>query len=217
MRSRSRRPIIGTALMTVWGCRREKMFTSRSRPPTRSSRAAGWWKRPGSIAGSSRWGTTGRSDGKTIAAMRLLHEGKLGSVYRAKRSSRNPGGDIGTVQESSILRACIGSVPGAGAVRSIQPQSLSLRLAFLLGHFDDGRGQHGVHSVDAARWGLNKRVHPVKVHSAGGVFAWENDQQTPTSERSVRVCRRDAPGGGTLEPVHSRRREDMTFYTTGVT
>jgi hypothetical protein len=40
-------------------------------------------------------------------------------------------------------------------------------------------GNTGVHHFDAARWGLNKNVHPVKVHSTGGYYVWDSDQETP--------------------------------------
>ena len=204
------------ALMTVWGCQAGKdVYVEKPASYTivegrRMVEAARKYNRIVQV------GHNRRSDGKTIAAMRLLHEGKLGSVYRAKTIIEKPRGDIGTVQESSIPQGVhwdlyLGPAP-------FVPFNLN-RFHYGWHFFWDTSttdvGNTGVHSVDAARWGLNKRVHPVKVHSAGGVFAWENDQQTPNVQNAVFEY-----ADGTLLEVElsnlytPRRREDMTFYTT---
>jgi len=137
-------------------------------------------------------------------------------VYRAKTIIEKPRGDIGKVQESSIPQGVhwdlyLGPAP-------FVPFNLN-RFHYGWHFFWDTSttdvGNTGVHSVDAARWGLNKKIHPVKIHSAGGVFAWENDQQTPNVQSAVFQY-----ADGTLLEVElsnlytPRRREDMTFYTT---
>jgi predicted dehydrogenase len=46
-------------------------------------------------------------------------------------------------------------------------------------------GNSGVHQIDVARWGLNKQVHPTKVHCAGGLFQWDSDQETPNVQTAI--------------------------------
>ncbi|MEZ4994470.1 MAG: hypothetical protein R2824_28880, partial [Saprospiraceae bacterium] len=49
-------------------------------------------------------------------------------------------------------------------------------------------GNQGPHQFDLARWGLNKKVHPVKVQSMGGIFGIspaECSQETPNTQTSV--------------------------------
>jgi predicted dehydrogenase len=58
-------------------------------------------------------------------------------------------------------------------------------------HWDTGNGDtgnQGPHQFDIARWGLNKKVHPVKVQSMGGIFGFtpqECSQETPNTQTSV--------------------------------
>jgi predicted dehydrogenase len=40
-------------------------------------------------------------------------------------------------------------------------------------------GNTGVHHLDVARWGMKKDTHPTRVHCAGGLYAWDSDQETP--------------------------------------
>ena len=42
-----------------------------------------------------------------------------------------------------------------------------------------------VHQMDLARWGLGKHEHPVKVHSSGGIFVWDSDQETPNIQHAI--------------------------------
>ena len=32
---------------------------------------------------------------------------------------------------------------------------------------------------------MNKHEHPVKIHSAGGLFVWDSDQQTPNTQHCI--------------------------------
>jgi predicted dehydrogenase len=43
-------------------------------------------------------------------------------------------------------------------------------------------GNQGPHQLDMARWGLNKKEHPVKIYSIGGDFVFDSDQQTPNTQ-----------------------------------
>ncbi|MBK9677761.1 MAG: gfo/Idh/MocA family oxidoreductase, partial [Saprospiraceae bacterium] len=57
-------------------------------------------------------------------------------------------------------------------------------------HWSTGNGDtgnQGPHQFDIARWGLNKKVHPVKVQSMGGIFGispLECSQETPNTQIS---------------------------------
>lgn len=168
------------ALMTIWGCQAgkdvyvEKPVSFTIVEGRRMVEAARKYKR------IVQAGLNMRSEPEMRAAMRLLHEGKLGKTYRAKIDLVKPRASIGHVQESSVPTGVhwdlyLGPTP-------YRP--------FTLNHFHYGWhffwdtsttdvGNTGVHHFDAARWGLNKSVHPVKVHSTGGYYVWDSDQETP--------------------------------------
>jgi hypothetical protein len=40
-------------------------------------------------------------------------------------------------------------------------------------------GNIGTHSLDLCRWAMNKQTHPVKIHTTGGLYAWDSEQETP--------------------------------------
>jgi predicted dehydrogenase len=58
-------------------------------------------------------------------------------------------------------------------------------------HWDTGNGDsgnQGVHEFDIARWGLNKKEHPVSVYSTGGIYGitrQDCSQETPNTQSSV--------------------------------
>jgi predicted dehydrogenase len=168
------------ALMTIWGCQAgkdvyvEKPVCFTIVEGRRMVEAARKYKRVVQA------GLNMRSEAVARASVRLLHEGKLGKVYRAKVIITKPRGDIGRAQESSIPEGVhwdlyLGPTP----YRAYTPNHLHYGWHFFWETSTTDIGNTGVHHLDLARWGMNKRVHPVKVHSAGGFYVWEGEQQTP--------------------------------------
>ena len=126
-----------------------------------------------------------RAEGNTRAAMRLLNENQVGKVYRSKINIVKPRGDIGRVQESSIPQ-------GVHWDLYLGPTKYQ---PFSVNHFHYGWhffwdtsttdiGNSAVHSLDVARWGMGKGVHPVKIHSWGGMYVW--GLRAADSERAER-------------------------------
>jgi predicted dehydrogenase len=128
-------------------------------------------------------GTNRRSEPGVRAAMRFLHDNKLGKVYRASVDFSRPRASIGRTKESSIP-------PGVHWDLYLGPSSYR---PFTLNRFHYGWhyfwdtgpsdvGNIGVHNLDVCRWGLGKQVHPVKIHCTGGYFVWDSEQETPNLE-----------------------------------
>ncbi len=46
-------------------------------------------------------------------------------------------------------------------------------------------GNQGVHQMDIANWGLNRKTLPVQVYSSGGRFAWDDDGETPNTQTTT--------------------------------
>jgi predicted dehydrogenase len=174
------------ALMTVWACQAgkdvyvEKPVSFTVVEGRKMVEAARKYKR------IVQAGQNMRSGARVRAAMRLLHEGKLGSVYRSKAVIQKPRGSIGRVQESSIPQGVHWDLfLGPAAYRPFNLNRFHYGWHFFWDTSTTDVGNTGVHSVDAARWGMNQRVHPAKIHSAGGVFIWDSDQETPNVQTAI--------------------------------
>jgi len=168
------------ALMTIWACQAgkdvyvEKPVSFTVVEGRRMVEAARKYKR------IVQAGQNMRSSGRVRSAVRLLHEGRLGKVYRARVDMTKPRGSIGRAKESSIPAGVHWDL-FLGPTR-YQPFNLN-RLHYGWHFFWDTSttdvGNSGVHNLDLARWGMNRHEHPVKVHSTGGVYVWDSDQETP--------------------------------------
>lgn len=168
------------ALQTVWACQAgkdvyvEKPVSYTVQEGRRMVEAARKYSR------MVQAGLNMRSDARTRAAMRFLHEGKLGAVYRAKAIIFKGRASIGRTQESSIPEGVHWDLfLGPAPYRAFNLNRFHYGWHFFWDTATADLGNTGVHQIDAARWGINKRVHPVKIHCAGGYYLWDSDQQTP--------------------------------------
>ena len=168
------------ALMTIWGCQAgkdvyvEKPVSFTITEGRRMVEAARKYNR------IVQAGLNMRCDPQVRAAMRVLHEGKLGKTYRAKIDLVKPRASIGRVKESSIPAGVHWDLYlGPSPYRAFTTNRFHYGWHFFWDTSTTDVGNTGVHHFDAARWGLNQRVHPVKVHSTGGYYVWDSDQETP--------------------------------------
>jgi predicted dehydrogenase len=168
------------ALMTIWGCQAgkdvyvEKPVSFTILEGRRMVEAARKYKR---IVQS---GLNGRSEQEARASIQMLHSGALGKVYRAKVDLVKPRSSIGRVKESSIPPGVNWDLYlGPSPYRAFTPNRFHYGWHFFWDTSTTDVGNTGVHHLDCARWGLNQQVHPVKVHSTGGYYLWDSDQETP--------------------------------------
>ncbi|MBI3470990.1 MAG: Gfo/Idh/MocA family oxidoreductase [Candidatus Solibacter usitatus] len=168
------------ALMTVWACQAgkdvyvEKPVSFTILEGRRMVEASRKYQR------IVQAGLNMRSEPEARAAVRLLHQGQLGQVYRGKVMITKPRGSIGRVQESSIPEGVHWDLfLGPSRYRPYTANRLHYGWHFFWDTSTTDIGNTGVHHLDLARWGMNKRVHPVKVHSAGGYYVWNSEQETP--------------------------------------
>jgi predicted dehydrogenase len=204
------------ALQTIWACQAgkdvyvEKPISFTVTEGRRMVEAARKYKR------IVQAGTNMRSEPQNRAAMRMLNEGKLGKVYRASTDFSKPRASIGRQQETAVPQGVhwdlyLGPSP-------YHPFTLN-RFHYGWHYFwDTGPsevGNIGVHSLDICRWGLGKRVHPVKVHCTGGNYGGDSDQETPNLEIGTIEY---ADGSLINFEVASHfvppRNGGMTFYTS---
>ena len=168
------------ALMTVWGCQAgkdvyvEKPVSFSIVEGRRMVEAARKYNR------IVQAGLNMRAEPAMRAAMRLLNGGKFGKTYRAKIDLVKPRGSIGRVKESSIPEGVHWDLYlGPSPYRAFTTNRLHYGWHFFWDTSTTDIGNTGVHHFDAARFGLGKKTHPVKVHCTGGYYVWDSDQETP--------------------------------------
>ncbi|MEQ9286589.1 MAG: Gfo/Idh/MocA family oxidoreductase [Cyclobacteriaceae bacterium] len=134
-------------------------------------------------------GFQNRSISNVMQAMQFLHDGGIGEVFMARGTCFKPRDSFGISKDST---------PPANLNYDLWLGPASYRpYNELKGHYnwhwhwDTGNGDtgnQGPHQFDVARWGLNKKVHPVKVQSMGGIYGVspkECSQETPNTQTSV--------------------------------
>jgi predicted dehydrogenase len=152
-------------------------------------------------------GFQNRSRRDVRQAIKFLHDGKLGEIYMARGLCFKPRDSIGSFPDgpmpdsseemrvgfnrtSPYTRAYLKNVHydmwiGCAPKRPFNRNRFHYNWHWQWDYGNGDIGNQGPHQFDIARWGLNESCHPVKVHSAGGYFAFESDQQTPNTQTAA--------------------------------
>jgi predicted dehydrogenase len=134
-------------------------------------------------------GFQNRSISNVMQAMQFLHDGGIGEVFMSRGTCFKPRDSFGIAKDStppSTLNYDLWLGPA-----SYRPYNELKGHYNWHWHWDTGNGDtgnQGPHQFDVARWGLNKKVHPVKVQSMGGIYGVspkECSQETPNTQTSV--------------------------------
>ncbi|HQR36364.1 MAG TPA: Gfo/Idh/MocA family oxidoreductase [Blastocatellia bacterium] len=204
------------ALQTIWACQAgkdvyvEKPISFSVSEGRRMIEAARKYKR------IVQAGTQYRSEAPNRAAIRLLHEGKLGKVYRASTDFSRPRMSIGRQKETAVP-------PGVHWDLYLGPTPMR---PFTINHFHYGWhyfwdtgpseiGNIGIHTLDVCRWGLGKREHPVKVHCVGGKHFHDSEQETPNLQiGTIEYADGSLINFEVTNLFAPPRNGGMTFYTS---
>jgi predicted dehydrogenase len=174
------------ALMTIWGCQAgkdvyvEKPVSFNIFEGRKMVEAAKKYNRI--VAAGHNY----RSGASTMAAMKFLHTGNLGEIYMAKGTCYKPRNSIGRMKDSPIPQGVHWDLHrGPAPMIPFNELRFHYNWHYFWGTSTTEMGNQGVHEMDIARWGLNKNVHPVKIHSAGGYFVWDSDAETPNTQHAI--------------------------------
>jgi predicted dehydrogenase len=132
-------------------------------------------------------GTQIRSSEAIREAMDYIHSGKLGKVFMAKGLCYKPRGSIGK---------CTGETPvppgvdynlwlGPAPQKPIRRKRFHYDWHWFWDYGNGDLGNQGIHQMDVARWGLNKKDFPKRVYSNGGRFGYEDDGETPNTQHAM--------------------------------
>lgn len=127
-----------------------------------------------------------RSEYGVRAAVDLLHDGKLGKVYRAGVEMSKARGRIERTREAPIPAGVHWDLyRGPAPMIPFSYNRFHYGWHFFWDTSTSDFGNSLVHHIDIARWGMNKNTHPVKIHSCGGCYAWDSDQETPNVQSAT--------------------------------
>ena len=171
------------ALHTIWACQAgkdvyvEKPVSYTIEEGRKMVEAARKYKRIVQV------GTNYRSDAITKEAIKFLHDGKLGDIYLARGIYYGPRESIGHKPDSDIPEGVNWDLfLGPAPYRPFNENRFHYTWHWFWDTGTTEMGNNGIHIMDNARWGMKKRVHPVKVHSSGGYFVFDSDQETPNTQ-----------------------------------
>ena len=168
------------ALMTIWGCQAgkdvycEKPCSYTLREGRKMVEAARKYGRIVQI------GLQRRSSPRVRSVVKHVQEGGFGKAYRAKAVVYRGRISIGEVEESSIPDGVNWDLYlGPAPYRAFDLNRFHYGWHFFWDTSTSEIGNNGVHHLDVLRWGLGKRVHPVRIHCAGGQFVEDSDSEVP--------------------------------------
>ncbi len=120
-------------------------------------------------------------------AMQFLHNGGIGDVYMARGMCFKPRGSFGNAAKTSPPSEVNYDLwLGPAQWRPYRETRFHYNWHW---HWDTGNGDignQGPHQFDIARWGLQKDEHPVKVHSCGGYYKFDDcSQETPNTQMAT--------------------------------
>jgi predicted dehydrogenase len=124
-------------------------------------------------------GTQRRSSVSIREAIEMIHGGKIGRVYSARATFSSKRASIGTGKPADVPSNLDYDLWQGPAPRK---PWMSNRVHYnwhWFWHWGNGEiGNNGVHLLDVCRWGMGVDF-PVHVASAGGRYAFQDDQETP--------------------------------------
>ncbi len=174
------------ALGTIWACQAGKHVYCE-KPSSH-----GVWEGRKMIEAARRYnrivqiGYQNRSRGKTMKAMKFLHDGGICKVYMARGMCYKPRKDIGKPANAPVPAGLDYDLwLGPAGYRPFNPNYVHYNWHWHWAFGNGDTGNQGPHQFDIARWGLNRDDAPVKVSSKGGYYVYDSTQETPNVQTSL--------------------------------
>jgi len=120
------------------------------------------------------------------AGIKFVREGKLGEIYMGRVIIFGGRGNIGHVKDSTIPDGVDWNLfLGPAPYRPFNENRFHYKWHWFWDYSTTEFGNNGVHYMDMVRRGLNKRVHPIKIHCTGGYYIYDSDQEIPNIQTAT--------------------------------
>ena len=131
-------------------------------------------------------GTQRRSEEVVNEAIKFIHDGKLGDIYMGRAIVYGHRGDIGRMKNSPVPKGVHWDMYlGPAPYRPFNENRFHYKWHWYWDTSTSEFGNNGTHFMDLLRWGMQKREHPVKIHSTGGFYVWDSDQEIPNLQTAT--------------------------------
>jgi predicted dehydrogenase len=129
-------------------------------------------------------GTQSRSNKGMREAIAFIHKGGIGSVYLARGLCYKRRDSIGKVDAPTPVPPTVDYNLWLGPApdRPVMRRRLHYDWHWQWDYGNGDLGNQGVHEMDKARWGLNRKGLPRGVTGIGGRFGYTDDGETPNTE-----------------------------------
>ncbi len=125
-------------------------------------------------------GMQSRSSKLVHKAIQLIHDGVIGDVYMGRGVVYGHRANIGRLPDGPVPEGVNWDMfLGPAPYRPFNKNRFHYNWHWYWDTATSEFGNNGVHYMDKIRWGLKKRVHPEKIHSCGGFYVWDSDQEIP--------------------------------------
>ncbi|MCK4966301.1 Gfo/Idh/MocA family oxidoreductase [bacterium] len=125
-------------------------------------------------------GTQSRSSYVVQEAIRLLKDGIIGDIYLGRGIVFGHRPNIGLLKDSPIPKGVHwDTFLGPAPYRPFNKNRFHYNWHWYWDTATSEFGNNGTHSIDRVRWGMGKRVHPVKIQCMGGFYSYKSDQEIP--------------------------------------
>jgi predicted dehydrogenase len=157
-------------------------------------------------------GTQRRAWGIHRKAMELLHGGAIGDVYQANFIFPGRRDSIGFKEVKPVPSWLNWDLWLGPAPMQEYHENLVHYNWHWFWDFGNGElGNNGIHLVDIARWGLQKRL-PVKIYSTGGRFGYKDQAQTPNTQNVVWMFEDGSQIVGQLRGLYTAETMGWDFW-----
>jgi predicted dehydrogenase len=126
-------------------------------------------------------GSNSRSNPGLIEAIQKLKEGVIGDVYMTRGLCYKWRDTIGRKSVSAVPTGVNYDLwTGPAPKREFTENRFHYNWHWFWDYGNGDLGNQGIHEVDICRWGLGV-TYPTKVHSMGGHYMFDDDQETPNT------------------------------------